>query len=79
MTLEGGTDSTDTISGTYMAKGVFDGRIIYEKTVADGGYWWSFRYKSSSNQWDFWPSKIQVTIGQTMFGEIIEDCSNKQC
>ena len=38
------------ISGTYIAKGVFERHIIYEKTVADyNGNWWSLRYDRSSD------------------------------
>ena len=69
----------ELIPGTYTAKGVFEGRIIYEKTVADrNGNWWSFRYESSSNQWNFSSDTRRVTIGQSIFGSIIEDCSNRQ-
>ena len=69
----------ELISGTYMAKGVFEGRIIYEKTAADrNGNWWSFRYENSSNHWSFSSDTRRVTIGQSIFGSIIEDCSNRQ-
>ena len=74
------------ISGTYIAKGVFGGHIIYEKTVADDfGNWWSLRYdkpsedqwRPSTNQWIFMFNKQQVTIGESIFGSIIESYSNR--
>ena len=47
------------ISGTYQAKGVFAGRLIYEKTVPDAmtcggdGMWWSMRWEAQNNRWEF--------------------------
>ena len=75
---------TQVISGTYIAKGVFGGRKIYAKTVADyGGNWWSLRYDKPSedpiptNRWIFMYSSQQVTVGKSIFGSVIENFSNR--
>ena len=75
--------TTQAISGTYIAKGVFGSHIIYEKTVASKhGRWWSLRYDRPSedptiNRWIFMYSGQQVTIGESIFGSIIEKYSNR--
>ena len=75
--------TTQAISGTYIAKGVFGRHIIYEKTVASKhGRWWSLRYDRPSedptiNRWIFMYSGRQVTIGESIFGSIIEKYSNR--
>ena len=74
---------TQVISGTYIAKGVFENHIIYEKTVADkNGKWWSLRFDRprddpTINRWIFRFSNQQVTIGESIFGSIIESYSNR--
>ena len=75
------------MSGTYIAKGVFDGHIIYEKTVADSNAkWWSLRYdrssedpttKISTNRWIFSFADQRVTIGESIFGSIIKNYLNR--
>ena len=75
---------TQVISGIYIPKGVFGGRKIYEKTVADyGGSWWSLRYDKpsedpiSTNRWIFSYNSQQVTVGKSIFGSVVENFSNK--
>ena len=74
---------TQAISGTYIAKGVFGSRIIYEKTVAGTeGMWWSLRYDRPSedpttNRWIFMYQAQHVSIGESIFGSIIENYSNR--
>ena len=72
------------MSGTYIAKGVFGGRIIYEKINADyNGKWWSLRYDRpredpiSTKRWIFMYNGHQVTIGESIFGSVIENYSNR--
>ena len=75
--------TTQGISGTYIAKGVFRSHIIYEKTVASTtGRWWSLRFVKlgkypKSNRWIFMHSAQQVTIGESIFGSIIKKYSNE--
>ena len=69
------------ISGTYVAAGVFNDRIIYQKTVQDVNLqWWSLRYNRwwSYDQWIFSYQGQQVTQGQSSFGSIIENCRYRQ-
>ena len=69
----------------YLAKGVFRGRIIYEKINADdNGKWWSLRYDKlkedsiSTKRWIFMYNDHQVTIGESIFDSIIvKNYSNK--
>ena len=71
------------LSGTYIAKGVFEDHMIYEKTVPDyNQQWWSLRYdrpsedptsKISTNRWIFSYNDDQVTIGKSIFGSVIEN------
>ena len=69
---------TKFISGTYIAKGVFENHIIYEKPIADKNEnWWSLRFDRprddpTINRWIFMFSNQQVTIGESIFGSIIE-------
>ena len=67
------------ISGTYQAKGVFAGRLIYEKTVREpNNIWWSMRFDAGNNRWDFTWSSSQIAIGKfhTKLGATIENFSN---
>lgn len=76
------------ISGTYVAAGVFNDRIIYQKTVKDVNLqWWSLRYdkpsedprfNSAYDRWIFSYQGQQVTQGQSSFGSIIENCRYRQ-
>ena len=61
----GSYHNREVISGTYQAKGVFAGRLIYEKTVQDyNGMWWSMRWDAQNNRWEFnWGGqKVRGTI-----------------
>ena len=67
------------ISGTYQAKGVFAGRLIYEKTVQDpNNMWWSMRFDAGNDRWDFTYSSSKIAIGKfhTKLGATIENFSN---
>ena len=70
---------TQAISGIYFAKGALGSHIIYEKIIADNnGQWWSLRYDKpredpATNRWIFKFSDQQVTIGESIFGSIIEN------
>ena len=52
------------ISGIYIAAGVFNDRIIYQKTVKDVNLqWWSLRYDQSRLDYQVKiPDSIQHTI-----------------
>lgn len=64
------------ISGTYRAKGVFAGRIIYERTHEDpNNMWWSLRFDAANNRWVFMYSDSKIAIGKEKYGETIEDYS----
>ena len=66
------------ISGTYRAKGVFAGRIIYEKTVGDfNKMWWSMRFEAANNRWIFEYSSSKIAMGELKFGGIIENFSDE--
>ena len=66
------------ISGTYRAKGVFVGRIIYEKTVEDyNKMWWSMRFEPENNRWIFEYSSSKIVMGELKFGGIIENFSDE--
>ena len=66
------------ISGTYRAKGVFAGRIIYEKTVEDfNKMWWSMRFEAANNRWIFEYSSSKIVMGELKFGGIIENFSDE--
>ena len=72
------------ISGTYVAKGAFGDHIIYEKTVADVNQnWWSLRYDRprgepiSTKRWIFKFARQRVTIGESIFGLVIENDLSK--
>ena len=72
------------MSGTYIAKGVFGERVIYEKINADvNGKWWSLRYDRpredpiSTQRWIFMYNTHQVTMGESIFGSVIENYSNR--
>ena len=68
----------EVISGTYRAKGVFAGRIIYEKTVEDPNKkWWSFRFDAENNRWVFMFSDSKIAIGEEKYGAIIQLFSDK--
>ena len=75
--------TTQAISGTYIAKGVFRSHIIYEKTVTSTtGKWWSLRVgrlgkDPKINRWILMYSAQQVTIGESIFGSIIKKYSNE--
>ena len=76
------------ISGIYIAAGVFNDRIIYQKTVKDVNLqWWSLRYDQSSedprfhsayHRWIFSYQGQQVTHEQSSFGSIKENCRYRQ-
>ena len=66
------------MSGTYIAKGVFEDHIIYEKTVADSNAkWWSLRYDKpredpiSTKRWIFSYADQRISIGEPFFGSVI--------
>ena len=66
------------ISGTYRAKGVFAGRIIYEKTVEDyNKKWWSMRFEAANNRWIFEYSSSKIVMGELKFGGLIENFSDE--
>ena len=72
---------TEVISGIYTAKGVFGSHLFYEKTVADKNeHWWSLRFdrpgeNAKTNRWIFMFSDQQVTIGESIFGSIMDKYS----
>lgn len=64
------------ISGTYRAKGVFAGHIIYEKTHEDtNNMWWSLRFDAANKRWIFRYDDSKIVIGKKKYGETIEDYS----
>ena len=66
------------ISGTYRAKGVFAGRIIYEKTVEDPNkMWWSLRFDAENDRWVFSYSDSKIVIGNEKFGATIQNISDE--
>ena len=52
------------IEGEYVAIGTFEGRPIYEKTIADSnGSWWFIRFDSTTDRWIFDSMDERVTEG----------------
>ena len=66
------------ISGAYLPKGVFAGRIIYEKTVEDPNkMWWSLRFDAENDRWVFSYSDSKIVIGNEKFGATIQNISDE--
>ena len=66
------------ISGAYLPKGVFAGRIIYEKTVEDPNkMWWSLRFDAENDRWVFSYSDSKIVIGNEKFGATIQNFSDE--
>ena len=55
------------IEGEYVAIGTYEGRAIYEKTIADSnGSWWFIRFDSTTDRWIFDSMNGRVTKGTSI-------------
>ena len=55
------------IDGEFSAVGTFDGRPIYEKSMADSnGLWWYIRFDTPTDRWVFETINVRVVEGITI-------------
>ena len=65
-------DGSKSDKRTYRAKGFFEGRKIYEKTLQDSDkMWWSLRFDAENNRWVFSYFSSKIDMGDEKFGTTI--------
>ena len=63
---------------TYRAKGFFEGRMIYEKTLqASDKMWWSLLFDAENNRWVFLYSSSKIDMGDEKFDATIGNFSDE--
>ena len=71
-------DESKSEKRTYRAKGFFEGRIIYEKTLQDSDkMWWSFRFDAENNRWVFLYSSSKIDMEDEKFDAAIGNFSDE--
>ena len=67
-------DESKSEKRTYRAKGFFEGRIIYEKTLQDSDkMWWSFRFDAENNRWVFLYSSSKIAMEEAAIGNFSDE------
>ena len=67
--------NTNTITGTYLEKGVHEGYVIYEKTtIVDDKYWFKLM-RNEHNEWPFRGSDSQI-VGSNEIGSSLDSCKD---